>query len=207
MARIAAISADPKMLRRRLNQQHHCSVCAGLCAQRACVWSRTPSLSGSLLCPASADGPPRGLGGGGALLRRPRRDFGADTLERSFACPSAKVRAPLRRGLHPKSVRRRPAAGSPAISKRERIRSRRGSLHCCADQTAQPLLLSCAPPVGSRTRCGDFLPLSCAGSSGFGWSPRRQTASASIASLPVRLPPMPRTRRVRSHAAAPDRPG
>ena len=29
-----------------------------------------PSLIGSLLSPASADGPPRGLGGGGALLRR-----------------------------------------------------------------------------------------------------------------------------------------
>ena len=30
-----------------------------------------PSLTGSLLSPASALGPPRGLGGGGALLRRP----------------------------------------------------------------------------------------------------------------------------------------
>src|SRR6516165_2994828 len=32
-----------------------------LCAKRACVWLRTPSLTGSLLSPASADGPPRGL--------------------------------------------------------------------------------------------------------------------------------------------------
>jgi hypothetical protein len=30
-----------------------------------------PSLTGSLLSPASALGPPRGLGGGGVLLRRP----------------------------------------------------------------------------------------------------------------------------------------
>jgi len=30
-------------------------------AKRACVWLRTPSLTGLLLSPASADGPPRGL--------------------------------------------------------------------------------------------------------------------------------------------------
>src|SRR6266566_4727949 len=53
-----------------------------LSAKRACVWSRTPSQIGSLLSPASADGPPRGLGGGGAMLRRPRRDFLAPTLLR-----------------------------------------------------------------------------------------------------------------------------
>jgi hypothetical protein len=29
-AQIAAISSDPKMSRRRPNQQHHCSLCAGL---------------------------------------------------------------------------------------------------------------------------------------------------------------------------------
>jgi hypothetical protein len=43
-------------------------------AKGACVWLRIPSLNGSLLSPASADGPPRGLGGGGALLRRHWRD-------------------------------------------------------------------------------------------------------------------------------------
>src|SRR5207302_4298222 len=37
----------------------------------------------------------------------------ADALEKSFACPSANLRAALRRGLHPRSVRRRPAAVSP----------------------------------------------------------------------------------------------
>src|SRR5262249_45845401 len=59
----------------------------------------------------------------------------ADALERSFACPSAKLRAPSRRGLHPRSVRRRPAAVSP---RGERIRSRRGCWHCCADRAAPP---------------------------------------------------------------------
>jgi hypothetical protein len=29
--------ADPEMMRRLRNQQHHCSLCAGLCAKRACV--------------------------------------------------------------------------------------------------------------------------------------------------------------------------
>src|SRR5207245_6669426 len=57
----------------------------------------------------------------------------ADALERSFACPSANLRAPSRRGLHPRSVRRRPAAVSP---RGERIRSRRGCWHCCADRAA-----------------------------------------------------------------------
>jgi hypothetical protein len=39
-------------------------------------WSRAASLTGFLLSPASAPGPPRGLGGGGAM-------FCADTIERS----------------------------------------------------------------------------------------------------------------------------
>jgi hypothetical protein len=30
MAGIAAIAADPKMIRQAQNQQYHCSVCAGL---------------------------------------------------------------------------------------------------------------------------------------------------------------------------------
>jgi len=49
---LAAISFDQKMIRRRQSQQHHCSVCAGLSAQRERVWwSRTPSLTGLLLSP------------------------------------------------------------------------------------------------------------------------------------------------------------
>src|SRR6516225_815348 len=59
----------------------------------------------------------------------------ADAVERSFACPSANLRAPSRRGLHPRSVRRQPAAVSP---RGERIRSRRGCWHCCADRAAPP---------------------------------------------------------------------
>src|SRR6516225_11768013 len=35
---IAAISFDQTMIRRRQSQQHHCSVCAGLSAQRERVW-------------------------------------------------------------------------------------------------------------------------------------------------------------------------
>src|SRR5437660_9014684 len=38
----------------------------------------------------------------------PRARCCADALERSFACPSANLRAPSRRGLHPRSVRRGP---------------------------------------------------------------------------------------------------
>jgi hypothetical protein len=35
---LAAISFDQKMIRWRQSQQHHCSVCAGLAAQRERVW-------------------------------------------------------------------------------------------------------------------------------------------------------------------------
>ena len=35
---LAAICVDQKMIRRRQSQQHHCSVCAGLSAQRERVW-------------------------------------------------------------------------------------------------------------------------------------------------------------------------
>src|SRR6266511_4123533 len=168
-------------------------------AKRASVVVTDSKPDGLLLSPRQR---PVGLRGVWVVAAR----CCADALERSFACPSAKVREPVRRGLHPESVRRRAAVGSPAISNRERILNRHGCLHCCADRTSQPLLLSCAPPVGSRTRCVDFLPPWCERSSGFGWNPRRQTASASIGLLPARLPPMPRVCRVRSHAAAPDRP-
>src|SRR5262249_15367924 len=82
----------------------------------------------------------------------------ADALERSFACPSAKLRAPSRRGLHPRSVRRRPAAVSP---RGERIRSRRGCWHCCVDRAAPPSPPSRAPPAGSRTRCAPSWPPWC----------------------------------------------
>src|SRR5260221_2574635 len=43
---------------------------------------------------------------------------------------SAKVRESVRRGLHPRSTRRRAAAGSPGITKRKRIRSRRAGWDC-----------------------------------------------------------------------------
>src|SRR5262249_19739896 len=57
------------MVRRRPIQQYHCSLCAGLFPQRERLWwSRTASLAGLLLSPASAPWPPRGLGGGGAML-------------------------------------------------------------------------------------------------------------------------------------------
>src|SRR5262249_50270486 len=70
----------------------------------------------------------------------------ADALERSFACPSANLRAPSRRGLSPRSARRRPAAVSP---RGKRIRSRRGCWHCCVDRAAPPvnavsIFLTCA---------------------------------------------------------------
>jgi hypothetical protein len=67
----AAISADPEMIGSGAREQEDCSVWTGLSVPAEPVWwSRTLSLIGSLLSPASAAGPPRGLGGGGALLRR-----------------------------------------------------------------------------------------------------------------------------------------
>src|SRR5262249_51554101 len=126
----------------------------------------------------------------------------ADALERSFACPSANLRAPSRRGLPPRSVRRRPAAVSP---RGERIRSRRGCWHCCVDRAAPPSPPSRAPPAGNRTRCAPSWPPWGARSSGSGWSRRRRTASGCIGLLPARLPPMPRGCRVRSHAGALDK--
>src|SRR5262249_28883394 len=50
-------SADPEMIRRRPNQQHHCSLGAGLSASREGVWwSRTASLMASLLSPPAPVG-------------------------------------------------------------------------------------------------------------------------------------------------------
>src|SRR5712691_1834929 len=174
-------------------------------AKRACVviTDAEPDRLAPLTPPA-----PMGLRGVWVVAARccasPPARCCADALERSFACPGAKLRAPSRRGLHPRSVRRRPAAVSP---RGERIRSRRGCWHCCADRAAPPSPPSRAPPAGSRTRCAPSWPPWCARSSGSGWSRRRRTASACIGLLPARLPPMPRVCRVRSHAGALDKPG
>src|SRR5215831_1797051 len=46
----------------------------------------------------------------------------AETVERSFACPSANLRTPGRCGLHPRSVRRQSAAVG---TRGEQIRNRR----------------------------------------------------------------------------------
>jgi hypothetical protein len=72
MARIAAIFCRSRDDPAAANPAHHCSLCAGLFPQRERVlWSRTASLMALLLSPASARRPPRGLGGGGAMLRQP----------------------------------------------------------------------------------------------------------------------------------------
>src|SRR5262249_48185453 len=174
-------------------------------AKRACVviTDAEPDRLAPLTPPA-----PIGLRGVWVVAARycasPPARCCADALERSFACPSANLRAPSRRGLHPRSVRRRPAAVSP---RGERIRSRRGCWHCCVDRAAPPSPPSRAPPAGNRTRCAPSWPPWCARSSGSGWSRRRRTASACIGLLPARLPPMPRGCRVRSHAGALDKPG
>src|SRR5262245_2918146 len=159
-------------------------------AKRACVViaDAEPDRLAPLTPPA-----PIGLRGVGVVAAR----CCADALERSFACPSANLRAPSRRGLPPRSVRRRPAVVSP---RGERIRSRRGCWHCCADRTAPPSPPSRAPPAGNRTRCAPSWPPWCARSSGAGWRRRRRTASASIGLLPATLPAMPRVCRVRSQA-------
>ena len=167
-------------------------------AKRACVWLRTPSLTGSLLSPASADGPPRGLSGGGAVA--PTRLRGVSV------CPSASVRELARRGLPPKSGRRPQPDRLPTIIKRERMRNRREYLHCCAGRAAPASPVSCAAPAGSRILCAASWLLWCARSLGSGLSRRRQTASACIGSLAEVLPTA-RVSRVRNHAAARDRPG
>src|SRR6516164_513367 len=119
-------------------------------AKRACVviTDAEPDRLAPLTPPA-----PMGLRGVWVVAARycasPPARCCADAVERSFACPSANLRAPSRRGLHPRSVRRRPAAISP---RGERIRSRRGCWHCCADRAAPPSPPSRAPPAGSRTR-------------------------------------------------------
>src|SRR5262249_14682754 len=79
-------------------------------AKRACVviTDAEPDRLAPLTPPA-----PMGLRGVWVLAARycasPPARCCADALERSFACPSANLRAPSRRGLHPRSVRRRPA--------------------------------------------------------------------------------------------------
>jgi hypothetical protein len=79
------------MIPRRPIQQHHCSVCAGLCAQRERVCGHGHRARSARSFPPPA---PMGLRGvwvvGGALLRQPSGALLRRRLERSFACPSAK---------------------------------------------------------------------------------------------------------------------
>src|SRR5262249_23927330 len=76
-------------------------------AKRACVviTDAEPDRLAPLTPPA-----PIGLRGVWVVAARycanPPARCCADALERSFACPSANLRAPSRRGLHPRSVRR-----------------------------------------------------------------------------------------------------
>src|SRR6516225_6932069 len=155
-------------------------------ANRACVviTDAKPDRLAPLTPPA-----PMGLRGVWVVAARccasPPARCCADALERSFACPSANLRAPSRRGLRPRSVRRQPAAVSP---RGERTRSRRGCWHCCADRAAPRSPPSRAPPAGNRTRCAPSWPPWCARGSGSGWSRRRRTASACIGLLPARRP-------------------
>src|SRR5438132_3404574 len=101
-------------------------------AKRACVviTDAEPDRLAPLTPPA-----PMGLRGVWVVAAR----CCADALERSFACPSANLRAPSRCGLH----RRQPAAVSP---RGERTRSRRGCWHCCADRAVPASPPSRAPP-------------------------------------------------------------
>jgi hypothetical protein len=77
-------------------------------AKRACVviTDAEPDRLAPLAPPA-----PMGLRGVWVMAARccasPAARCCADALERSFACPSANLRAPSKRGLHPRSVRRR----------------------------------------------------------------------------------------------------
>jgi hypothetical protein len=112
-------------------------------AKRACVVS-TDAEPDRLapLTPASADRPPRGLGGGGALLREPSGALVAPTLLRGVLHVQAQTCAhAVRRGLHPRSVRRWAAAVSPrgqanskqaastAVQTERRYHSQRHALH------------------------------------------------------------------------------
>ena len=75
------------------------------------------------------------------------------TRHRSIG-PHVNLRAPSRRGLHPRSVRSRPAAVSP---RGERLRSRRGCWPCCADRAAPRSPLSRAPPALQADRRSRFV--------------------------------------------------
>ena len=73
--RIAEITGIPEMIWRRPIEQQHCALCAGLFPPTERVWwSRPASLMACSSPPASALRPPRGLGGGGAILRRRDRE-------------------------------------------------------------------------------------------------------------------------------------
>src|SRR5215813_4391407 len=106
-ARIGAISFDQKMIRRRQPATPLLSLRWTLRAKRACVviTDAEPDRLAPLTPPA-----PIGLRGVWVVAARycanPPARCCADALERSFACPSANLRAPSRRGLHPRSVRR-----------------------------------------------------------------------------------------------------
>src|ERR671922_1314903 len=90
------------------------SLCWTFRAKRACVVITDPEPD--RLAPLTPPAP-MGLRGVWVVAARgcasPPARCCADALERSFACPSANLRAPSRRGLHPRSVRSRPTAVSP----------------------------------------------------------------------------------------------
>jgi len=70
------------MIRRWLNQQHHCSVCAGLCAQRERVWWSTDTEPDRLApLPRQRRWASAGFGWWRrAVAPTPARFFGAPTL-------------------------------------------------------------------------------------------------------------------------------
>ena len=127
--------------------------------------------------PASAIGPPRGLGGAARCC--------ADSMERSFdMSKSTSVRGGSRRAPPPKSGPRLPLARALlVITRRARIPSRRGCWGCCAGRPGPRSPPSWNPPAGSRTRCGGSLLAWCARSSGSRLPPRRPTAAVSTGSL------------------------
>src|SRR4051794_15177739 len=78
-------------------------------AKRSMHGGHGSSLTGLPLSPASAARPPRGFGGGGAMLRRNARGS-------SLSCQSVNAPAPQNRELAQKSVPGRPRAPSQYAS-------------------------------------------------------------------------------------------
>ena len=121
--------------------------------------------------PRQRHGPPRGLGGGGALLRRHHGEEFRHVQEQACAIQQGAVSSKARSKPAPQELRPQPDASE--------FEAGAGAGGCCAGRTGPRSPASCNPPAGSRTRCAGSLPAWCARSSGSSSNRRRAKASGS----------------------------